>query len=129
MSNPKSIQEQIEKIRESWVEPVCKLCFPFVCAYWDLPPKERLIKCEPLRDTISEMQTNATELGAVLLDKGKTLPKNPVKITTEFGLSAEEATTRQLELDMHTVVIQGIMLGEGFRKVSCGLDGTPIKEG
>ncbi len=39
-----------DELREQIIEPICEACLPYFCAYWDLPPKKRLVVCKPLRD-------------------------------------------------------------------------------
>lgn len=71
--------------------------------------------------------SNISELIRVI-SADQSPPDNPVKVTTEFGLSKKEAVSRQLEIDGHCVVIQGVMKGNGFVKLIPNL-AEAIKEG
>ena len=61
-----------EEIREGIVEPICEACLPYICAHWDLPPKERLIACKPLNSWVDRILKTESDLGVVIKETKKT---------------------------------------------------------
>ena len=70
----KTCSELRRTIREGIVEPICEACLPYICAHWDLPPKERLATCKPLNDWVDRMLKAESDLGVVIkVDTSKDL--------------------------------------------------------
>ena len=63
-----------EAIREGIVEPICDACLPYICAHWDLTPKERLLICKPLRGWVDRILKAEADLG-VVIKSDRELPK------------------------------------------------------
>ena len=80
------------EIREGIVEPICEACMPYICAHWDLPPKERLVKCKPLRNWIDRILKSESDKGVVIKVE-KELPERVLLKDTNLTVLAYNALT------------------------------------
>ena len=47
--------EIVDVAKSDIIEVICSSCFPYVCAYWGLPPLERLDKCKQLGEQLDKV--------------------------------------------------------------------------
>jgi hypothetical protein len=64
-------KQKVKKGEGKLVEILCLLCLPYICAYWELPYKERIEKCKALRDSLNGIN----QAGYVQLSDDQSFPE------------------------------------------------------
>ena len=81
-----------EEIREGIVNIICEACMPYICAHWELEPKERLEKCKPLNGWITRILKSESDLGVVIKVERANSPDDFVAVVPLIKERVEEFT-------------------------------------